>query len=84
MSGGMFEYKQYHITDIIDTIEKEIQEEQFNDALNMEFEDEFKKNKVLIEIKNGLFYLKMARIYAQRIDYLFSGDDGFESILYNI
>lgn len=85
MSGGMFEYKQYHINDIVDVIEKEIKDEQFHDALNMEFNgDEIMKQKIVEEFNKGLYYLKMASIYAQRIDWVLSGDDGFKTFLNRI
>ena len=31
------------------------------------------------EISNGLDYLNLAEIYTQRLDWLFSGDDGEDS-----
>ena len=33
----------------------------------------------VMAFENGLLMLKMARVYAKRIDYLISGDDGEES-----
>ena len=35
----------------------------------------------LLEFKNAIYYLKMAQIYAQRVDWLVSGDDGELSFL---
>lgn len=37
--------------------------------------------EVLLEFKNAVKYLKIAHIYAQRIDWLLSGDDAEESFL---
>ena len=34
---------------------------------------------MLQEISNGLEYLNLAGIYTQRLDWLFSGDDGEDS-----
>ena len=34
---------------------------------------------MLQEISNGLGYLNLAEIYTQRLDWLFSGDDGEDS-----
>ena len=34
---------------------------------------------MLKEISNGLGYLNLAEIYTQRLDWLFSGDDGEDS-----
>ena len=36
-------------------------------------------DEVIEEFKKGLTYLKIAQVYAQRIDWLVSGDDGEES-----
>jgi hypothetical protein len=38
-------------------------------------------DKVIKEMKEGVEVLKRAQIYAQRIDWLLSGDDGEESFL---
>jgi hypothetical protein len=38
-------------------------------------------DKVIKEMKKGVEVLKRAQIYAQRIDWLLSGDDGEESFL---
>ena len=37
------------------------------------------KEELLREISNGLDYLNLAEIYTQRLDWLFSGDDGEDS-----
>ena len=50
-------------------------EEWADDHWHFEIEDP----EVLEEFKRGLKILKMAAIYAQRIDWLMSGDDGEES-----
>jgi glutamyl-tRNA reductase len=36
-------------------------------------------DETIEEFKKGLYYLKLAHIYTQRIDWLLSGDDGEES-----
>lgn len=38
-------------------------------------------DEVIEKFKEGVHYLRMAYIYAQRIDWLLSGDDGEESFL---
>ena len=72
MSGGYFEYKQYHIQDIIEKLEET--------KVKIENDEEYhqydKKKELLQEISNGLDYLNLAQIYTQRLDWLFSGDDG--------
>ena len=68
MSGGHFDYNQYRIREIADSVEDIIQ--------NYKYPPE-----VLEKIKEGLDALNKAEIYAQRIDYLVSGDEGNESFL---
>ena len=101
MSGGYYEYAQYHINDITNAIEEYINgysldEEDINDYIKSRWlEDKEKeyirKNKhtkpnpfdynkeTIKELKKGLAILRKAYIYAQRIDWLLSGDDGEES-----
>lgn len=49
----------------------------------MENDEEYyeydRKQELLQEISNGLDYLNLAGIYTQRLDWLFSGDDGEDS-----
>jgi len=68
VSGGHFEYKQYNIQHIADEIEQiiaENKEEHFSYHLG-----------TLREFKYAIKLLKEAHVYAQRIDWLVSGDDG--------
>jgi hypothetical protein len=67
MSGGHFNYSQYHIQSIADEIEGIIGENRYD------FSDE-----TINRFAEGLTILKMAYIYTQRIDWLLSGDDGEE------
>ena len=71
MSGGYFEYQQYHIEDIIVKLEET--------KVKIENDEEYyqydKKEELLQEISKGLDYLNLAQIYTQRLDWLFSGDD---------
>lgn len=75
MSGGYFEYKQYQIQDIIDTLEET--------KVKIENDEEYyqydKKKELLQEVSNGLDYLNLAQIYTQRLDWLFSEDDDEDS-----
>lgn len=75
MSGGYFEYQQYHIQDIIEKLEET--------KVKIENDEEYhqydKKKELLQEISNGIDYLSLAQIYTQRLDWLFSGDDGEDS-----
>lgn len=82
MSGGHFDYKQYSIDHIAETVKKVIE------ANNSTEKDEWGypigrnySNNVINELKKGLEILESAAIYANRIDWLLSGDDGEESFL---
>ena len=70
MSGGYFDYNQHRINYIIESIEEQI------DNNGSEYSAE-----VINEFKIGLEKLKEAYIYAQRIDWLLSGDDGPETFI---
>jgi len=80
MSGGHFDYNQHRITDIAESLESAILQNEstdinkYGEALGYGFSKE-----TIEEFKQGLNYLKLAVIYAQRIDYLLSGDDGEEN-----
>ena len=75
MSGGYFEYQQYHIQDIIEKLEET--------KVKIENDEEYhqydRKEDILHRINKGLGYLYLAEIYTQRLDWLFSGDDGEDS-----
>ena len=101
MSGGHFDYYQWQIEDIANSIEDYIYGHSINkEDINYYIEDHWlddeekeyiKKNEHTIpnrynysketikEFKKGLAILRKAYIYAQRIDWLLSGDDGEES-----
>jgi hypothetical protein len=96
MSGGTFEYNQYRIRDIADRVEREIynsgrektpselkQEKRgyydpthTPDPTHYEYPEE-----VINEFKKAYALLRMAEIYAHRIDWLLAGDDGEETFL---
>jgi hypothetical protein len=96
MSGGYFDYKQWHIQQIAEDVETII-EKNGRKKTNEEIKNEgrydpdwYKKypedlyhyqypDEVIEKFKEGLVILKEAAIYAQRIDWLLSGDDGEES-----
>jgi hypothetical protein len=68
MSGGHFDYKQYRIEDIATSIEEYLDE--YEHTLAIETVNKFKE---------GIDLLRKAAVYAQRIDWFISGDDGEES-----
>ena len=93
MSGGAFDYKQWHIGNIADQIEQEVirsgkpipkQRWQYweidrfrehpEEAVNYAYPE-----PVLRRMEEAVYALRAAAIYAQRVDYLLSGDDGEES-----
>lgn len=96
MSGGRFNYLQYRITDIYESIEsiirrnrveksiEEIKKENPGEDITKENIDYYKydynfSDKTIEEFKKGVELLKKAQVYAQRIDWLLSGDDGEET-----
>ncbi len=75
MSGGYFEYQQYHIQDIIEKLE----ETKVKIENGEEYYEYDRKQELLQKISNGLTHLNLAGIYTRRLDWLFSGDDGEDS-----
>ena len=69
MSGGAFDYNQRRIKEIYEHVEEVI------NSLNIYQDD------VIEKMKEGIEILKTAEIYAQRIDWLLSGDDEEETFL---
>ena len=97
MSGGHFDYRQFHIEQIADEIEQTILKagrEIPEDVLKREWYgygfgydyDNIEKfypdysSKTIAIMKRAVYVLRMAYIYAQRIDWMLSGDDGEESL----
>lgn len=80
MSGGYFDYSQYKITLIADEVEQLIID---NDNDEMDEWGSTKGNhftpETIEEFKKALRLLRQAQAYAQRIDWLVSGDDGEDS-----
>jgi hypothetical protein len=94
MSGGAFEYNQRKITDIADDIQKELDrqgKEKTKEELWMmgDYYVLFPEEKVYYtypdeiqeKFRDAIKALRTAAIYAQRVDWLLSGDDGEESFL---
>lgn len=94
MSGGHFDYKQFHIGQIADQIQQELdkqgklkpKEELFNRA---EFYNQYPSEKyyevhpeqIQQKMQEAIKLLKQAKVYTQRIDYYLSGDDGPETFI---
>jgi len=86
MSGGHFDYKQYAISEIADSIERELEKQgkEIPEHLLWGYEDKFyPKYPTEIEqaMKDAVTALKVASIYAHRVDWFLSDDDGEESFL---
>ena len=92
MSGGRFEYKQFHIREIREAIEAELENmgKEIPQTENWHTEDWVIKYpedrfyptytpKTVKEFEKAIKILKLAEIYAQRIDWFLSGDDGEDS-----
>ena len=76
MSGGHFDYKQHHITDIIEKLQATIKRME-----DPEDDSEWLKSfdaLTVQRIKEAVPLLELAFIYVHRIDWLLSADDGPE------
>lgn len=82
MSGGHFDFSQYHIERIADELEaiiernKSVETDKYDDPIGMGFSDD-----VVCKLRDGVRILREAHIYATRIDWLVSGDDGEQPFL---
>lgn len=82
MSGGHFQYDQYKIQYIADSIKTLIDN---NDSQELtDWGDKIGRGyppEVIAEFEKAIHALNVARVYAHRVDWLVSGDDGEESFL---
>jgi hypothetical protein len=74
MSGGYFDYKQFHIEQTVEEL-KEILDNINSDKYDF-IEDKERFTKTL---KDAIEINEKAKIYIQRIDWFLSGDDGEEN-----
>jgi hypothetical protein len=85
MSGGHFDYKQFEITRISDEIEQLIEINGKKRAGRLESWEEPHHYEyppgVIKKFKEAVLSLRVAQAYAQRVDWLVSGDDGEESFM---
>lgn len=93
MSGGsLSDYKEYNLTlirdNIIEVIEKNKVERTYHEKWDYDNEGKLYEwakyiydfsEKTIEEFKKAVEYLNLAYIYAHRIDWLLSGDDGEEA-----
>jgi len=73
MSGGHFEYNQCLIPEIAEEIERVIAT---NDKSEYPYD-----SRVIDRLKHAAKNIRVAYIFAQRVDWLLSGDDGPEKFL---
>lgn len=77
MSGGHFDYQQYNITRIADDIQLmidnnlSVEKNEYGDPIGRGYPAE-----VVDRFREAVKVLRVAQVYAQRIDWLISGDDG--------
>ena len=80
MSGGHFNYKQHTLLDMADDIGSEIlnndstEKNEWGNNIGSHYSPE-----TIAEFEKAVKALKLAYVYAQRIDWLLSGDDGEDS-----
>lgn len=73
MSGGYFDYKQYHIDDMVEDIERIVRESNSGDS-RWEYSAE-----TISRFYEAIHFLQIAKVYAHRIDWLLCGDDSEDS-----
>lgn len=82
ISGGHFDYSEHHITDIADSIETLIRNNEDDSKDNWgEVRGRFYPQEVLDKFRIAEATLRFAAAMAHRVDYLVSGDDGEDSFL---
>lgn len=94
MSGGTFDYTQYHIGTIADRIESELRkqgkekekDDLWFDPTHYEKYPEERyyytyPEHIQKEMRNAIKILRKAAVYAQRIDWFLAGDDGEETFI---
>jgi len=73
MSGGSMSYNQHYINDIVEVIKDAIYN---NDKPNDYGDINSYSEETIRKFEMAIVMLKKSYIYAQRIDWLLSGDDG--------
>jgi hypothetical protein len=80
MSGGHFNYKQHSLLDMADSIGSAIlsndstEKDEWGSDIGRHYTHE-----TIVEFEKAVKALKLAYVYAQRIDWLLSCDDGEDS-----
>lgn len=79
MSGGRFDYLQYRFTEIVDAIEQEIRDNNAEPREEDWFFPHDYREETIEKFREGIKAIEIAQVYAQRIDWLLSGDDSEDS-----
>jgi len=84
MSGGTFDYSQYRIIDIYETIQSHIDRQ--GEKIDYEWAGEHQtfEPEVLKQLQDAIECLKKAYVYAQRVDWFLAGDDGNETFIWRL
>jgi hypothetical protein len=94
MSGGTFDYSQYRIHDIWEKIRSILDRQgkprpkdelwggdDYYKDYPQEMNYEVYPEEIQRRLREAVYYLRKAEIYAQRADWFLAGDDGEESFL---
>ena len=94
MSGGFFDYDQYRINNMADNLEEELNRQgkekekddlYFDIGYYADYPEEMYypiyPDLVQEKMREAVKHLRLAAIYAQRVDWYLSGDDGAEDFL---
>jgi len=82
MSGGHFDYREHVLTDIADSIEHVVinndndKKDEFGYPIGYHYSDD-----VISKLNTAVKLMRLAYAYAHRVDYLISGDCGEKSFL---
>lgn len=82
MSGGYFNYDQHRITQIADDIQAVI-DDNCNDSVN-DWGDTIGRQyspETIDRLNEAVYALRVAQVYAHRVDWLLSDDDGEGSFI---
>jgi hypothetical protein len=84
MSGGHFNYDQYKIRVIADSIDQIIRKNNVKREKQNSWDPDYHyqySDEVIAHFKEAWYQIRKAEIFAQRVDWLVSGDDGEKSFL---
>ena len=82
MSGGHFDYQQYHLDNMADEIDKIVEHNDIKelDSWGYQIGENF-PSEIIEKFEETSAYLRRASDMVQRVDWLLSGDDGESSFM---